>query len=422
MRLEPRLVVFSSLFPSAVQPHAGLFIRERMFRVGRELPLAVVSPRPWFPGQGLIRRWRPGYRPMPGARERQDGFDVYYPRFLSFPGVLRGLDGFLMALGSLSRVGKLAREGGANLIDAHFAYPDGYAATLLGRWLGLPVTITLRGTEVPLSRDPPRRRRLLEALGRADQVFSVSASLREHVAAIGADPHKIAVVGNGVDTEKFRPLPKAEARAALGLQIDDRVLITVGALVERKGFHRVIERLPTLWQRYPTLRYLVVGGPSPEGDWSAHLRSLVTEKRLEDVVRFLGPVSPDDLRVPLSAADVFVLATSNEGWANVLLEAMACGLPVVATDVGGNAEVVSAPGLGALVPFGDAEALEGALARALDTDWDPAHIRRHAEENSWDSRVRVLTATFRSLLGSTRAVALAPESTGRGGAEAPSDE
>ena len=95
---EPRLVVLSSLFPSSAQPGAGLFIRERMFRVGRELPLVVVSPRPWFPGQGLIRLLRPGYRPMPPRHELQQGIEVYYPRFLALPGLLRQFDGLFMAL------------------------------------------------------------------------------------------------------------------------------------------------------------------------------------------------------------------------------------------------------------------------------------------------------------------------------------
>ena len=114
------------------------------------------------------------------------------------------------------------------------------------------------------------------------------------------------------------------------MAIDAPVLESVGALVERKGFHRVIECLPALRRRFPGLRYLVVGGPGPEGDWGARLRRDVIDLGLQECVVFLGTLAPGELNVPLSAADVFVLATRNEGWANVLLEAMACGLPVVA--------------------------------------------------------------------------------------------
>src|SRR5208282_2284985 len=181
---------------------------------------------------------------------------------------------------------------------------------------------------------------------------------------------KILVVGNGVDTGRFEPLPRHEARAELGLHANARVLISVGGLVERKGFHRVLACLPELRKQIPDLPYLIVGGPSMEGDWSERLSKQVTELGLADCVRFFGHVPSERLKVPLSAADVFVLATSNEGWANVFLEAMACGLPVVTTDVGGNREVVSGPQVGVLVPFGQGEQLAQALADALTRDWD----------------------------------------------------
>ena len=102
----------------------------------------------------------------------------------------------------------------------------------------------------------------------------------------------------------------------------------------------------------------------------------------------------DDLKWPLSASDIFVLSTRNEGWANVFLEAMACGLPVVTTDVGGNAEVVCRDELGSIVPFGDATALQQALDQALNKDWDRAAILDYARANQWDKRVAQLLQAF----------------------------
>ncbi len=397
MSAEPRLIVFSSLFPSSARPNAGGFVRERMFRVGRQLPLVVVSPVPYFPLQGLIRRWKPNYRPLPEKVEEQGGFQVYYPRFLAVPGLFRSLDGLSMALCGLPLLRRLKRRG-YNLIDAHFAYPDGYAAMRLGRWLKLPVAITLRGTEVPLSRDTRRRSLMLAALAGARRVFAVSDSLKRHMAGLGADPANIRVVGNGVDTEVFHPVDRAEARLALGIAESAPVLVSVGGLVERKGFHRVIEVLPGLKREYPNLLYLVVGGGGPEGDISARLRRQVAELGLEDTVLFLGAMAPEALKQPLSAADVFVLATSNEGWANVFLEAMACGLPVVATDVGGNREVVCRDELGRIVPFGEPEALAEALGLALAARWDRAAIIDYARANGWERRVAVLVEEFRRLV------------------------
>src|SRR5512139_878367 len=205
------LVVFSALFPSAARPGAGLFIRERMFRVAQHRPLVVVSPQPWFPGQSLIRWLHPGYRPQAPALEIQQGIRVYHPRFLSFPGLLRQFDGWSMALGSFFLLRRLKAEG-ARLIDAHFAYPDGEAAVRLGRWLGLPVTITLRGTEVPHSHNPALRPRLARALKAAARVFAVSGSLRRLALELGAPEEKTEVVGNGVDPARFHPVERTAAR------------------------------------------------------------------------------------------------------------------------------------------------------------------------------------------------------------------
>jgi teichuronic acid biosynthesis glycosyltransferase TuaC len=396
------LVVFSALFPSVVRPGAGLFIRERMFRVARHRPLAVISPQPWFPGQSLIRLLRPGYRPQAPALEIQQGIRVYHPRFLSVPGLLRQFDGWSMALASLGLMRRLRRQG-ARLIDAHFAYPDGEAATRLGRWLDLPVTITLRGTEVPHSRNRALRPRLARTLKSATRVFSVSDSLRRLAIELGASAGNAEVVGNGVDTACFHPVDRTAARRKYALPADARVLVSVGALIERKGMHRVIEIMPALIKHHPDLHYLIVGGASPEGDNRAELAAQVARLRLGEHVHFLGALPPDELKWPLSASDVFVLATRNEGWANVFLEAMACGLPVVTTDVGGNAEVVCRDALGAIVPFGDNTALQQALDDALDRAWDRSAILDYARANQWDARVAQLLQAFEPLLAAPAA-------------------
>src|SRR3569623_363241 len=392
--IHPHLKENSTMLPHAAQPNAKKIIRERMFRVGKKLPLPVASPRAWLPLQGLIRRFRPQFRPPARAYEIQQGIEIFRARFFSFQGVGSSVDGLFMGLGSYAVLRRLRGKGRVDILDAHFAYPDGYAATLLGRWLDIPVTITLRGTEVPQSRDAARRARIVKALNRAVRVFSVADALKQYVGALGVDKDKILVVGNGVDSERFRPIAKQTARESLGLPADVPVIITVGGLVERKGFHRVMEVLPNLRLKFPDTRYLIVGGASAEGDWETRLKALAARLKLSDAVHFLGPLPPEDLHVPLSAADVFVLSTRYEGWANVLLEAMACGLPVVTTDVGGNREVVCNEKLGTIVPFGNAEALAQALADALARPWNRLEIIAHARDNDWTHRVAVLSDEF----------------------------
>ena len=395
---EPKLLVFSSLFPSQVRPNAGVFIRERMFRVGKYIPIIVVSPVPWFPFQEIIRYWCPQFRPQPSCYEEQEGVQVYYPRFFSIPGLLKSCDGFFMAVGALPTLLKLKKK--FTIIDAHFAYPDGYAATLLGKWLNKPVTITLRGTEVPLAKIPGRKEKLLTALVYATQVFSVSDSLKQFVVSLGANGDKIQVIGNGIDVIKFQPIAKSTARAALSISEGAMVLVSVGALVDRKGFHRVIDLLPELVSQYPNLIYLIVGGDSPEGNIRIKLEQQVEALNLKKHVRFLGAYSSDQLKVPLSAADLFVLATANEGWANVFLEAMACGLPVITTDVGGNKEVIVNSELGTVVPFADSQRLLSAISNGLDKSWNIPLILKYAQNNAWDYRVKILVDNFNRITSS----------------------
>jgi glycosyltransferase involved in cell wall biosynthesis len=229
-------------------------------------------------------------------------------------------------------------------------------------------------------------------------VFAVSDSLRRLALELGTPAERTEVVGNGVDTARFHPVARVEARARLSLPPEARVLISVGGLVERKGMHRVIDCLPTLIERHPELHYLIVGGSSPEGDMRGELDAQVARLGLGGRVHFLGAVPPDELKWPLSAADVFVLATRNEGWANVFLEAMACGLPVVTTDVGGNREVVCQAELGAVVPFGETNALQSALDEALARNWNRAGIIEYAQANQWDQRVKQLLRAFDGIM------------------------
>lgn len=407
----PRLLVLSSLFPSDVQPRAGLFIRERMFRVARHCPMVVVAPQPWFPLQSLIRLWRPHFRPMARRFEVMQGIEVHRPRFLSIPGLLKRADGVFMALGSYPTVKKLVRRHELNLLDVHFGYPDGAAGRLLARWLGLPMVLTLRGKEADLSRTAvaaPLRRAVVDA----DEVVTVSSALRDVAIGLGADARRVSVIGNGVDLAKFRAMPRDAARRELGLPLDAEILVSVANLVEGKGIHRVIECLPELLAMHPRLHYVVVGGATPYGDMSAQLQSQVATLGLHDRVRFLGGTAPERLKVPLSAADLFVLATRYEGWANVFLEAMACGLPVVTTNVGGNADVVNSAFVGALVEFGDRKALTASIDEALSRHWDRSQIVEYARTNSWDQRIPAVLDVLRR--GQQRRSSAQPRMAGGG--------
>ncbi len=393
------ILVFSSLFPSETRKTAGLFVRERMFRMREHANITVISPVPWFPGQGIIRLFYKGYRPMPAKMEIQDGVEVYFPRFLSFPYFFRSKDAAFMAWSVRKLVKNLVKKKGINIIDSHFSYPDGLAATTLANELSIPSTITMRGTEVPHANDQTKLPMLQRAWGQASHVLAVAQSLKDVALVHGVEPEKVTVVGNGIDTEKFISLSKQKAKKNLGIQPESPVLITVGGLVFRKGFHRVLDCLPKLKLQYPNIQYLIVGGPSLEGNIEEYLRSQTKRLGLEENVIFCGPQKPSELHKYLSAADVFVLPTANEGWANVLLESLACGTPVVATDVGGNKEVINSTSLGHIVPFDEKGALFNAIANSIEKSWDVNLLVAYAEQNHWRHRVQHLKTIFERLVG-----------------------
>lgn len=388
------ILVFSSLFPSEARKTAGLFVRERMFRMREHANIIVVSPVPYFPGQEIIKWFVKGYRPMPAKQEVQDGITVYYPRFLSFPKFFRNKDAQFLTFSVRRFVKKLCKTHQIDVIDSHFTYPDGVAATTLASELGIASTITMRGTEVPHSNDPQKLPQLKKAWSQASHVISVSQSLKNVALKYGVNDKHITVVGNGIDTEKFIPLEKGEAKKSLGIAAESPVLATVGGLVYRKGFHRVIDCLPQLKEKHPNIKYLIVGGASLEGNIEEELKSQAEKLGVTDHVIFCGPQPPEALHKFLSAADVFVLATANEGWANVLLEALACGTPVIATDVGGNSEVINHSSLGEIVPFGNHDKLLDALNNGLIRKWESLELVRYAEANHWNYRIQNLKTIF----------------------------
>jgi teichuronic acid biosynthesis glycosyltransferase TuaC len=395
---QPRLLVFSSLFPSDVSPTSGTFIRERMFRVAEHIPIVVVSPQVWSPLDWFVRLFRKSFRPIGKPFETINGIDIFRPKVLSVPAVFKQFDGLFMAWGTAAIVKKLNISFRPTIIDAHFAYPDGFAAAHHAQKLKLPLTITLRGSKDEWLIGTPREALLKKALQSATQLIAVSESLKKDVAQkiLGTNANCI-VVGNGVDLQKFLRQDKSSARQRLEIHPDAKVLISVGALVDRKGFHRVIPLLKALKQEHPNLLYLIVGGGATHGDMTETLKKLAAEHGVLENVRFCGNQLPENLKWFYSAADVFTLATEHEGWANVFLEAMACGLPVITTLVGGNSQVVAEKHLGLLSKFWDPEAFTQNLRIALQHDWDRDRIVNYAQSNSWDSRVDSLRALFHAI-------------------------
>ncbi|MGH7104849.1 MAG: glycosyltransferase [Acetobacteraceae bacterium] len=369
-----RVLVFTSVFPNPRQPLHGTFVFERTRHLLGLADIRVVAPIAWYRALNCSFK----------AHTAGGALSVIHPRFWYPPKMLPAVRGALMALSVLPQVRRLRREFDFDLIDAHFAYPDGFAAVLLGKWFRRPVCITLRGTEILQSRTASGRRLCDWAITRADRVIAVAETLADRARAAGLPRERIKTIPNGVDATRFHPMDRGEARQALGLPEAGHLLVAVGHISSRKGFQRVVVSLPRVLQAVPDLNLAIVGGPGAEADNSADLRALVCALGLADRVLFAGAEPPDRVALWLGSADLFVHASDFEGCPNVVMEAMSCGRPVVATKVG-DVERMVPPFAGCLLDDPDDDAaLSEALLTALQREWDPSAISGWTSRRSWD--------------------------------------
>ncbi len=388
-----RLLTFTTLFPNREQPNHGIFVENRLRHLVAtgETTSTVLAPVPYFPsGAALFGRWA-AFARVPG-RELRHGLAIHHPRYPAIPRFGMSLAPALLHRASRRALRRLLAEGERfDAIDAHYLYPDGVAAVWLGAEFGLPVVVTARGSDVTQLPDYPVPRRLIQgAIARADALVAVSAGLREALLRLGATA--VTVLRNGVDLAAFRPLDRDEARAALGLARP--MLLSVGALIPRKRHALTIAALCLL----PEFDLVIVG----EGPERARLAALAERLGLAGRVRLVGAQPHIGLPQYYSAADLSVLASSREGWANVLLESMACGTPVVASDIPGNPEVVQSRAAGMIVMENTPEGIAAAV-RSLWTDPPGrAATRAYAEGFGWEETSRGQLELFRRVVGGAR--------------------
>jgi teichuronic acid biosynthesis glycosyltransferase TuaC len=376
-----RLLTFSTLYPSSNRPTHGIFVETRLRHLlaSGEVESRVIAPVPWFPSAHPRFGDYAKFSAVPKS-EVHNGIAVEHPRYLLLPKVGMTSAPFTLARTALVAARKLIASGyDFDAIDAHYFYPDGVAAVMVGEALGKPVLITARGTDISLiPRYALPRRMILNAARKCAAMVTVCAALKDALVALGADPEKISVLRNGVDLELFSPQERSFARAAYG--VSRYCLVSVGHLVERKGHDLVIAALPEL----PDAE-LLIAGTGPE---EPRLRALAASMGLTDRVSFLGSLPQKQLCTLYSAADVLVLASSREGWPNVLLEAMACGTPVVAAPVWGTPEVVAAPEAGMLMRERSAAGIAEGVKRLRNAGLNRLATRCYAEKFSWDATTR----------------------------------
>ena len=391
-----KVLVFTGLFPNNVWPNHGIFIQQRMAHVAKlpQCDVRVVTPVPYYPPIPI--GWRSAYRNIVKQQEIE-GLRVDYPRYFMIPKIGMALQGILLFLSLLPFVVRLKKEFPFEIIDAHYLYPDGFAAILLGWWVNVPVVVSARGSDLNVFEGFPVIRRMLEwTLGRANAVITVSQALKVVALRLGVTSEKVSVIPNGVDSSKFFPLDKEEARSKIGLSLEKRkIVVSVGHLTPNKGFDLLIKTIGELAEKSNEIPPLlvIVGG----GIYTQVLEALVQRLRLESSVYLVGAVPHDQLLWYYNAADLVCLMSEKEGWPNVVLEALACGRPVLASRAGGIPEILTSSQVGNLVDRNVSQ-LALCMEAALNQKWDVSEIVGHAQRFSWTQTAQSVTEVLHSVL------------------------
>ena len=389
-----RVLVFTSLFPNHQHPDFGIFIKNRMFHFTRlkACEIRVVAPVPYcLPWKGM-GSWYEFSQIK--HHEIMQGIHLYHPRYLLIPKISMQFHGLFMFLSTIRLIKKIQKEFPFDLIDAHYIYPDGFAGVLLGKIFKKPVVVSARGSDIhQFPKYKTIRPMIKTTLQHSSYVISVCNALKEVMINLGADISKTVVIPNGIDTSLFYPEEKNIARQLLSLDIHKKIIFSAGGLITLKGHHIVIDAMADIIERIPDIHFFIAG----KGVYQRNLEERISEKKLKTYITLLGHVPNSELKQWYSAADVFCLASSREGWANVIMESMACGTPVVATNVWGAPEIITSPEVGLLVDR-NKDSIANGLIEALTRDWNRELIRDHVSKRTWDVVAQEVKDVFEQVL------------------------
>lgn len=375
-----KILTFTSLFPNVKNPWWGVFVLQRMAHVANRSGNSVtaVAPLPYLPSLLASSRWG-NFAGVP-RQEELGKLRIYHPRYPHLPKISMPLQGFSMFIGSLPLLMRLHREHKFDVIDAHYVYPDGLAAILAGMVLRVPVVVSARGTDIYCFPSFRLIKPMISwTLRQAEGIIAVSTFLKELIVKLGIPANKVQVIGNGVDPQRFFPTGKSESRGRLGIPRETKMLLAVARLDQVKGLQLLLPAVRQISASQQNIALYLIG----DGPQRQELEKMADRLGLRNQVHFVGVRANEELKYWYSAADVSCLMSSREGWPNVLLESLACGTPVVASNIEGVRDVIISEDLGLLVersPGSIAEGVNGALRKV----WCPEKLVSYARSRTWE--------------------------------------
>lgn len=406
MANELKILAISYLYPNKIYPDLGIFVHNRLKTIGQNCKITVINPIPWFPFFFLFDRYK-NYDKIP-KKEIMDGITVFHPRFFIIPRFFKFIDAITFSMAVIPRAFQIKKKN-IDLIDLHWTYPDLLSGFLLSRIFHKKYLVTVRGKEALNLFMAPGKPRLFKReyglrdimtrylLKMADFTIVLSRELKELALGCGVKKEKIQIITNGIDTKNFYFIPQSTARKRLNLARDETIILTVGSLTYGKGFDRLLDLLLELKIHINNPIVYIIGSEGPAGSYKKELKRLCRKNKICSSVRFMGQVPNDQLLFWYNAADLFCLSSRSEGSPNVLAEALACGCPCVATQVGAVLDIMSSGCQGKIIPNQDAAVLP-AIISVLETDVDRKKNSKIMNGYSWNVCAQKVMRVYAKLI------------------------
>lgn len=369
-----KIAVVTSYFPVAGDPHRGHSAYQTLLLLRNRANVEVICPMARYPRWKWLSPRKFRYR-RPDLNFQPEGIRTTYLEYPALPFLSRPFNGLVCA----RMLEPYLRAMRPDVILNYWLYPEGFSATRIGRKLGIPVVVGSIGSDLRLPDDAITFWLTRRTLQKADAILTVSEELRRRALELGVLPRKLTAILNGCDFSIFHPADRGEARRELGVEADAQLLVYVGRISLAKGMKELTETMISLAPSHPRLRVALIG----EGNYRAAMESQAAEAGISGRFLFPGTLGSSQIAGWHAASDIFCFPSHSEGCPNVVVEALACGRPVVTTNVGGIPELVD-ESCGIMVPPRDTSALAQALGRALAWEWRPELIAAHLGRN-WET-------------------------------------